>query len=86
MSSQLQLLAAVGGYHPESAESILGGPTDSSTLMRHAAAALRDETTSAEDQITHVQAMLRRWAVAQNAKFKDADGSPLSPREMPCCG
>jgi LuxR family maltose regulon positive regulatory protein len=69
MSSQLRLLPAVGG------------PTDFSTLIRHAAAALRDETTSAEDRITHVHTMLCRWAVAQTAKFKHADARPLSPRE-----
>jgi LuxR family maltose regulon positive regulatory protein len=81
MSSQLQLLSAVGAHHSEPADSFFGGPTDSSTLIRHAAAALHDETTSAEDRITYVQAMLRRWAAVQTAKFKHADASPLSPRE-----
>jgi LuxR family maltose regulon positive regulatory protein len=81
MSSHLQLLPVVGGQHFESAESSLRGPTDFFTLILHAAAALRDETASAEDRITHVQAMLRRWGVAQTAKLKHADASPLSPRE-----
>jgi DNA-binding NarL/FixJ family response regulator len=81
MSSDLQFLPAVGRHHPESLESSMGEPTDSSSLIRHATAALHDETTSADDRITRVQVMLRQWAVAQTARLKDADGAPLSPRE-----